>query len=105
MKIDVFCLVGQASTPLQYLKLVSRSMYKYKMVQIPPNIAVQMKEHKGNEAAAYLEAVVNEHASQGWEFYRVDSFGVELQPGCFDALSGKKKENTLYYVITLRQEQ
>ncbi len=80
-------------------------MYEYKMVQIPPNIAVQMKAHKGNEAAAYLESVVNEYASKGWEFHRIDSIGVELQPGCFDALFGKKTENSTYYVISFRMEK
>lgn len=78
-------------------------MYEYKMVQIPPNIAVQMKAHKGNEAAAYLESVVNKYASEGWEFQRVDSIGVQVQPGCIDALSGKKAENSSYYVITFRK--
>lgn len=79
-------------------------MFKYKMVQIPPNISVELKSHKGNEAAAYLEKIVNEYASQGWEFYRIDSVGVQLQPGCFDSLFGKKAENNLYYVITFRIE-
>lgn len=80
-------------------------MFEYKMVQIPPNIAVQMKAHKGNEAAAYLEGVVNEFASDGWEFQRIDSIGVEVQPGCFEALIGKKSEANSYYVITFRKEQ
>ncbi|MCG8639748.1 MAG: hypothetical protein MI862_08420, partial [Desulfobacterales bacterium] len=35
----------------------------------------------------------------------ISTAGMKLQPGCFDALSGKKKENTLYYVITFRKEQ
>lgn len=80
-------------------------MYEYKMVQIPPNIAVQMKAHKGNEAAAYLEGVVNEYTSKGWEFHRIDSIGVQLQPGCFDVLGGKKAENSNYYVISFRMEK
>jgi len=80
-------------------------MFEYKMVQIPPNIAVNMKAHKGNEAAAYLEGVVNEHAADGWEFYRIDSIGVQLQPGCFDALGGKKAENSQYYVVSFRKEK
>lgn len=79
--------------------------YEYKMVQIPPNIAVEMKKHKGNEAAAYLESVVNKYASEGWEFHRIDSIGVALQPGCFAALSGKKEEHSLYYVISFRKEK
>ncbi len=80
-------------------------MYQYKMVQIPPNIAVEMKKHKGNEAAAYLEGVVNKYAEQGWEFYRIDSLGVALQPGCFGSLTGQKEVNSLYYVITFRKEK
>jgi hypothetical protein len=80
-------------------------MYEYKMVQIPPNIAVQMKEHRGNEAAAYLEGVVNKYAEQGWEFQRIDSIGVQVQPGCLDALTGKKEQNNSYYVITFRKEK
>lgn len=79
--------------------------YEYKMVQIPPNIVVEMKKHKGNEAAAYLESVVNKYASEGWEFHRIDSIGVALQPGCFAALSGKKEEHSLYYVISFRKEK
>ncbi|NLU34838.1 MAG: DUF4177 domain-containing protein [Wolinella succinogenes] len=75
------------------------------MVQIPPNIVVEMKKHKGNEAAAYLESVVNKYASEGWEFHRIDSIGVALQPGCFAALSGKKEEHSLYYVISFRKEK
>jgi len=80
-------------------------MFEYKMVQIPPNISVEMKNHKGNEAAVYLEGVVNQYAREGWEFYRIDSVGVQLQPGCFGSLSGKKEESTLYYVITFRMEK
>lgn len=45
-------------------------MYVYKMVKVPPNIEVQAGKHRGNEAAVYLETVVNEYASEGWEFYR-----------------------------------
>ncbi len=80
-------------------------MFKYKMVQIPPNITVQMKAHKGNEAAVYLENVVNKHASDGWEFQRIDSIGVQVQPGCMGATTGGKTENSSYYVITFRKEK
>jgi hypothetical protein len=80
-------------------------MFEYKMIQLPPNIAVQMKEHKGNEAATYLQNIVDNYAVDGWEFYRVDSIGVQLQPGCFEALFGKKAENSMYYVVTFRKEK
>jgi len=78
-------------------------MYIYKMVQVPPNIEVRAKEQRGNEAAAYLQDVVNTHAENGWEFYRIDTIGVSVKPGCFDALFGKKDVLSHYYVISLRK--
>ena len=78
-------------------------MYIYKMVQVPPNIEVRAKEQRGNEAAAYLQDVVNTHAENGWEFYRIDTIGVSVKPGCFDALLGKKNVLSNYYVISLRK--
>lgn len=77
--------------------------FEYKMVQVPPNIAVRAREHRGNEAAAYLEGVVNEYSRDGWEFYRVDSIGVSVQPGCFDVLFGRKAQSGTYYVVTFRR--
>ena len=77
--------------------------FEYKMVQVPPNIAVKAKEHRGNEAAVYLEDVVNRYAKDGWDFYRVDSIGVNVQPGCFAALFGSKAQSASYYVITFRR--
>ena len=78
--------------------------YQYMMVQIPPNIVIKQKEFQGNEAAAYLQSVANEHASKGWEFYRVDTIGVVTQPGCFAALLGAKQMTLEYYVVTFRRQ-
>lgn len=78
-------------------------MYQYKMVQIPPGIAVRASEHRGNEAAAYLEEIVNDYAEEGWEFYRIDSMDIQVQPGCLGALFGKKGDQDTYYVITFRR--
>ncbi|WKN21482.1 hypothetical protein [Azotobacter vinelandii] len=78
-------------------------MYQYKMVQVPPNIEVKANKHQGNEAALYLESIANRYAEEGWEFYRVDSVGVQVQVGCFDALMGKRASVNTYYVITFRK--
>lgn len=80
-------------------------MYEYKMVQIPPNIEVEAKKHKGNEAAAYMETVVNDYAAEGWEFYRVDSIGVNVKPGCIAGLFGQKDAFATYYVISFRKQK
>ncbi|MTH46986.1 DUF4177 domain-containing protein [Intestinirhabdus alba] len=80
-------------------------MYKYKMVQIPPNIVVNARKvNKNNAAAEYLEEVVNEMALEGWEFQRIDSIGVQEQPGCGSIFGGKQVGPVNYYVITFRQE-
>lgn len=78
-------------------------IYEYKMIQVPPNINVDKKKHKGNEAAAYLENIANDMASDGWEFCRIDSFGVTVQPGCFGAMGGSKTEQSLYHVISFKR--
>lgn len=78
-------------------------MYIYKMVQVPPTIEVRAKEHRVNEAAVYLQNVVNTHAEDGGEFYRIDTIGVSVKPGCFDALMGKKNVLNQYYVISMRK--
>jgi hypothetical protein len=77
--------------------------YEYKMVQIPPTIVVKQKEFIGNEAAYYLQTLANEHAAQGWEFCRVDTIGVVVQPGCLASLFGARRTLTEYYVVTFRR--
>jgi hypothetical protein len=79
--------------------------YEYMMVQIPPTISVKEKDVRGNEAAHYLQSLANEQASQGWEFYRVDSVGVVSQPGCLASLLGAKQTLIEYYVVTFRRER
>ncbi|MGH7596511.1 MAG: DUF4177 domain-containing protein [bacterium] len=79
--------------------------YEYKMVQIPQDVTVKMKEQRGNEAAAYLESIANSKTAEGWEFYRVDEVGVMARPGCLGSLFGRQAEYTLYYVITFRRSK
>ena len=76
-------------------------MYDYLMVQVPPNIRVA--KSSGNDAAAYLQGIANQYASQGWEFYRVDTVGVVVAPGCLAALFGAKSSDLNYYVVTFRK--
>jgi len=77
--------------------------YTYKMVQVPPTISIQAKGQTGTEAADYLESVVNNMAGKGWEFLRVDSIGVRINPGCLASLLGQGPSEALYYVVTFRR--
>jgi hypothetical protein len=79
--------------------------YEYKMVQVPPTIQVRERDLKGSEAASYLASVVTKEAVQGFEFYRVDEIGVQVQPGCLAALFGARAVNIVYYVVSFRREK
>ena len=54
-------------------------LYEYKMVQLPPPLppplAAQEEDQEADKAVRYLQAVANEQAEEGWEFYRVDALG------------------------------
>lgn len=73
------------------------------MIQIPPNITVKQKY--GQEAAMYLNQIVNQEAQQGWEFHRVDTIGVEVAPGCLQGLLGQSNQTHHYYVVSFRRGQ
>lgn len=77
--------------------------YEYKMVQVPPTIVVKQKEVVGNEAAFYLQSIANQYAVDKWEFYRVDTIGVVVQPGCLATLFGAKQTLAEYYVVSFRR--
>ncbi len=78
-------------------------MFEYKMVQVPRGVLVNIKDHKGNEAAAFLQTTVNNEAKNGWEFFRVDELSVATKVGCLASLLGNKGEINSYNVITFRR--
>jgi len=76
--------------------------WRYKMVQIPPNVAIEEGTSTRGVAAGYLELLVEKHAELGWEFYRVETIGIRINPGCLAALLGGQSQMELYYVVTFR---
>jgi len=77
--------------------------FVYKMVQVPPVIKVAEGTSTKDKAAAYLEDIVNEYAGMGWEFYRVDSIGIRVMPGCLAGLLGVQPTERLYHVVCFRR--
>ena len=77
--------------------------YTYKMVQIAPSLVVSAQHQQGQEAAYHLEALVNQWAAAGWEFYRVDTMSIYTPPGCLGGLLGGQATHTQYYVVTFRR--
>jgi hypothetical protein len=76
--------------------------YQYKMVQVPPSISIKSKDYRGGEAAGYLEQIVKQWSELGWEFYRMDALGVQIQAGCLASLFGQGVQERTYYVMTFR---
>ena len=79
--------------------------YEYYMVQIPSNFAVQEGQAQGHEIAAYVQEWANKLAAQGWEFYRIDSMGMTVAPGCLTALLGGGHQYTQYAIMTFRRRK
>jgi hypothetical protein len=92
------------SAPNRHIKARLASPYEYKMVQMAPNLKVQEGTSLRGQAASYLEDVVNEHAEDGWEFFRVDQVGLRINPGCLGWFMGSRERTIVYYVITFRRE-
>jgi ribosomal protein L40E len=76
--------------------------YIYKMVQAAQHIVAPQEKLKGNEAAEYLEALVNDQARQGWEFFRVDEMAVSVSS---PALFGTRSQDLTgrLYIVTFRR--
>lgn len=77
--------------------------YDYLTVQVPPTIVVRSKDLVGNEAAQFLQTLIDSHAASGWDFYRVDTLGVLEQPGCLAAIFGAREVLRHYFVVTFRR--
>lgn len=42
------------------------------------------------DVSKQLAAVINQHASQGWEFHTLNDVDIEVKPGCLAGLFGAK---------------
>ena len=62
-----------------------------------------LKNDKGTEIAAYLEKLIQEMAGKGWEFYRIDTVGVLVPPGCLAAFAGMRATMTYYNIVAFRR--
>lgn len=71
------------------------------MLQLPQTFV--LKQDTGKEIAAYLQQLSTNMSAEGWEYYRVDSVGVAVSPGCWATMFGAKQSMTYYNVVTFRR--
>jgi len=83
------------------------AQWKYKVVAVPRDVAVMRKlfsaKDPGDTAAGYVEQIINQHAQEGWEFFRADTISVTESPGCLGQLLGQKETITFYNLLTFRK--
>lgn len=55
------------------------------------------------QVSAQLQAVINQHANQGWEFHTLNDVNIEVTPGCLSALFGAKNAYVSYDQVIFRK--
>lgn len=80
------------------------AMYEYHMIQVPPTISVKAGQ-SGGAAAVYLQAIVDEFAVDGWEFYRIETIGIleKLGCGCLAFILRMRPSVRNLYVVVFRR--
>lgn len=49
-----------------------------------------------------LKRVINDHATEGWEFVSVEKIDIDVQPGCLGSLFGQKASSIAFDQIVFR---
>ena len=79
-------------------------LYDYYMVQLPSVFPVENDTVvTGTEIANYIQSCANEFAAAGWEFYRIDTMSMMVNPGCLGGLLGSPAQHMQYSIITFRR--
>jgi hypothetical protein len=55
------------------------------------------------EVSKQLGALINQHASQGWEFTALNDVNIEIRPGCLASLFGRKVEFLPFDQVVFRR--
>lgn len=75
--------------------------YKYHAVPFVGHMASGDPVSKVSEQ---LTSLINEYASEGWEFYSLDNVDIEVKPGCLAGLFGASTSYTTFNQVILRRE-
>ena len=93
---------GEMPTP-DHQPPPSNHPFEYKMIQVPSTLSISADESVKGKASSYLQQVVAENAVDGWEFFRVDAFYIQINPGCLMVLFGFGPQTVARNVVTFRR--
>ena len=66
--------------------------YEYKVVPFIGKLKSGLfgSVEDAGEVSKQMETVINQYASQGWEFHALNDVNIEIKPGCLGGLFGGK---------------
>ncbi len=76
-------------------------MYQYLVV---PFIGKIKSGQTTGEVSKQLQAVIDQHAHLGWEFYQLTDVNIEVAPGCLGALFGVKATYVKFDQVIFRRQ-
>ena len=78
--------------------------YQYKVVPFIGQIkGGTFSTNNAQTVSSQLEAVIQEHAKQGWDYYSTEKIGIEVQPGCLGSFLGQKSAYINFDQIIFRK--
>jgi hypothetical protein len=81
------------------------TQYQYKVVPFIGQLKSGVFSSEGAEKVSeQLQKLINSHAVNGWEFYRIDQVNIHVQAGCLASLLGAKSGLVSFDQVTFRQE-
>jgi hypothetical protein len=78
------------------------SNYSYKVV---PFIGQIKSGQSAVEVSKQLQAIIDQAAKEGWEFYQLTNTNIEVQPGCLAGLVGTKASYVTYDQVIFRKSK
>jgi len=76
--------------------------YEYKCVPGPNELVVKTFEESATAVRSYAK-LINKEASEGWEFYSLETMSVTQAPGCFGM--GPKTPPIVLNMLVFRREK
>lgn len=80
------------------------SQYEYLVVPFIGQLKRDISDiETARKVSEQLQATINQHAEQGWEFYRVDKVNIQIAPGCLGTLTGVRASLITFDQVIFRR--
>lgn len=79
-------------------------MSQYKVVPFIGTVrGGAFSKENASTVSAQLQALIGQHAREGWELQGIEKVGIEVQPGCIAGLLGAKPSNIDFDQVIFRR--